>query len=77
MTPSRETNSSTLTFLMTEFLRVLSDFSALSAAPVHRRLAAGVSSLEQSSATSIDRVRRASNLVLRFPLDIQVTTMFT
>src|SRR5580700_10348424 len=26
MTPSRETNSSTLTFLMTEFLRVLSDF---------------------------------------------------
>src|SRR5208282_3058644 len=27
MTPSRETNSSTLTFLMTEFLRVLSDFA--------------------------------------------------
>src|SRR5262245_38512200 len=26
MTPSSETNSSTLTFLMTEFLRVLSDF---------------------------------------------------
>src|SRR5262249_10404999 len=26
MTPSRETNSSTFTFLMTEFLRVLSDF---------------------------------------------------
>src|SRR5580692_11376905 len=26
MTPSRETNSSTLTFLMTEFLRVPSDF---------------------------------------------------
>src|SRR6266568_3311425 len=26
MTPSRDTNSSTLTFLMTEFLRVLSDF---------------------------------------------------
>src|SRR5580704_9027102 len=26
MTPSRETNSSTLTFLMAEFLRVLSDF---------------------------------------------------
>jgi hypothetical protein len=25
MTPSRETNSSTITFLMTEFLRVLSD----------------------------------------------------
>src|SRR5215471_11119030 len=29
MTPSRETNSSTLTFLMTEFLRVLADFVAL------------------------------------------------
>jgi hypothetical protein len=27
MTPSRETNSSTFTFLMTEFLRVLSDFA--------------------------------------------------
>src|SRR5580704_11392472 len=26
ITPSRETNSSALTFLMTEFLRVLSDF---------------------------------------------------
>src|SRR5579862_3998010 len=26
MTPSRETNSSTFTFLITEFLRVLSDF---------------------------------------------------
>jgi hypothetical protein len=25
----------------------------------------------------IDQVRRASNLVLRFPLDIQVMTMFT
>jgi hypothetical protein len=40
-------------------------------------LAAGVSGLEQSSATSIDRVRRASKLVLQLPLDIQVTTMFT
>src|SRR6266700_4194394 len=31
MTPSRETNSSTLTFLMTEFLRVLSDVVSFTA----------------------------------------------
>src|SRR5580704_11993727 len=31
MTPSRETNSSTLTLLMTELLRVLSDFVLFSA----------------------------------------------
>src|ERR1700733_1891993 len=33
MTPSRETNSSTLTFLMSEFLRVLSDFVSFNGRP--------------------------------------------
>src|SRR5215469_7751276 len=39
MTPSRETNSSTFTFLMIEFLRLLSDFDITSSngLRVHRR----------------------------------------
>src|SRR6266851_1311234 len=36
MTPSRETNSSTLTFLMTDFLRVLSDFVQFTGVPGFR-----------------------------------------
>src|SRR6266852_3199264 len=71
MTPSRETNSSTLTFLMTDLLRVLSDFCLIYGCPrfsMSQVMPLGSRDADPARGTPTPAVRPESTKVLSLPL---------